>query len=224
MNAVNVVAWNLNNGDRPTFPNELASLPEAVAYAFNETAGHNGDLDRWAKRLNLRCVTGTGDAGSNVQLYLDRDRVVVERWGVEIVDVPWRGPKGKRIAARAIVWALVQVDGIPLLLVAVHGQWNPVRNLRAWRAYQRTLRRVVRRWTHVDVLVIGDHNQSFAKRIAWSVRRTAWRVGARVIPTGLPVDYGLLRPGRVRRWAVTARKGARMLSDHRYVVYRLVKR
>lgn len=227
---VNVVAWNLNNGDRPSFPNELASLPEAVAYAFSETAGHNNDLDRWAKRKGLRCITGVGDIGSNVQLYLDADRVSLvptddpDHYGVEIVHVTWRGPKGKPIAGRSFVWALVEVDGVPLLLVAVHGPWNPVKNFRAWRAYWRAVRRLARHFPSVDMLLVGDLNQSFAKRVAWSIRRTAWRLRARVVPTALPVDYGLFRPRRRSRWTVTARKGARMLSDHAYVLYRLVKR
>lgn len=230
MNLVKVVAWNLGNGDRATFPNELASLPEAVAYAFNELAGHLVDLDRWADRRHLLAVVnpalvdGTRDVVRNTQLYVDPAHVKILRYGVEVVEVPWRGPKGKRIAGRSIVWAHVEIDGVKIVLVAVHAPWGPLVNRKAWRAYQETLRRIGGWFPSDDMLILGDQNQSWAARTAFAIRGTANVIRARLVPGGGTVDFGLFRPGRVRRWSVSARKGLRLFSDHAYIVYRLVAR
>lgn len=219
-----VVAWNPKVGHRRTFRNELASLPPASAYAFNECGGHWDDLDHWARRQGSTVLTGTGDIGSNSALILGPD-VKVIRWGVEIVDVPWRGPKGKRIEGRSIVWALVEIDGVPLFLVVDHGPWNPVLNWRAWRAYQQRLRRMGTWFPSVDLLLVGDHNQPWSTRIAWAIRGTANKIRARYIASGSPLDYGIFRSGTKPRWLrVTARKGVRLFSDHAYIVYRLVTR
>lgn len=224
MTIANVVAWNLKVGRRVTFPNELASLPHASVYAFNECGGHWDDLDRWSNDAGLAIITSVGDVGSNSALFLSAKRVEIVNGGVEIVDVEFRGPKGKRIPGRSIVWALVRVDDVPLFLVLDHGPWNPVLNFRAWRAYQQRLRRMGTWFPSVDMLLVGDHNQSHATRAAWAIRGTANAIRARLVPGGGSVDFAIHRPGRFKRWAVTTIKGARMFSDHAYYLYRLVSR
>lgn len=216
---VAVLAWNVRVGRRKGFSAELRRLPWASVYAFNEADGHWSDLADWAKERDLRRVEASG----GVALYVGK-RVQIEGSGVKHVNARWFGPKGKRFNTRPIVWALLRVDGRPLFVVVQHAPWNPVKNAVAWKAYQQQLRRMGTWFPSVDMLLIGDANQSWAKRVAWAIRGTANKIRGRYVPTGASVDYGIFRPGK-NGWAtVRGALGVRHGSDHAYTMYRLVNK
>lgn len=216
MLAANVVAWNCKVGRRKSFRSELDRLPTAVVYAFNEADGHYDVLADWAEDESLRRVQASG----GVALYVSR-RVEVIASGVDTVRARWVGPKGKVFRSRPIVWALLKVDGRGLYLEVQHGPWNPVKNAAAWRAYQQRLRALGAWFPSVDLLIVGDPNMSWAKRVAWAIRGTANKIRARYVPTGAVIDFGIFRPGNKPQWDVKGIEGDEMGSDHPFVLYRL---
>lgn len=215
----NVVAWNCKVGRRKSFRSELDRLPAASVYAFNEADGHYADLADWAEDKGLRRLEASG----GIALFVGQ-RVEVIASGVDVVKARWVGPKGKRFRSRPIVWGLLKIDDRGLYLEVQHAPWNPVKNSRAWRAYQQRLRDLGEWFPSVDLLIVGDTNQSWAKRVAWAIRGTANKIRGRYVPTGSSIDFGIFRPGKKPLWDVKGIEGAELGSDHAYVTYRLTPR
>ena len=213
------LAWNCKVGRRKSFPAELDSLPLASVAAFNEADGHWADLADWAKERGMRRVAADGGVG----LYVGK-RVEVVEFRVEHVEARWRGPKGKLFVSRPIIWALLRIDGRALFVVVQHAPWNPIKNAVAWRAYQAKLRQVGTWFPFADMLLVGDANQSWAKRTAWSIRATVRKFRGRQVTTGASVDYAAFRPGENGQWRVRGVLGKRLGSDHPYTAYRLINR
>lgn len=216
-----VLAWNCKVGRRKSFDTELDRLPPHSIYAFNEAVGRGREaqLADWARERKLRRIESSG----GVMLYVG-PRVVDVGSGVEHVNARWLGPKGKRFNTRPIIWAMLRVDNRPLYVVVQHAPWNPVKNGVAWRAYQKRLRRMGTWFPSVDMLLIGDANQSWAKRVAWAIRGTANKIRGRYVPTGAAVDYAVFRPGDPGEFLVKGALGARLGSDHKYTSYRLISK
>lgn len=222
-----VVVWNCKVGDRDHFPAELDTLRGKKVIGLLETGGHRGDIYRWAARHGYTTiVTGEGDVGASSMLLIHKT-VAVQHSGVLVSRVKWKGPKGKTIEGRAFPWARVVLDGRVLDVVVVHMPWNPARNLRAWISCSSMIRRFATSHPSVDQLYLGDFNQRTSVRVLWSIWRTARRIGGRIIATGAPLDYGILRPAKrpagrpVRPVVVTGHKGAQLDSDHHVVTYEI---
>lgn len=217
------VAWNMNNGARDDVDKALDALAASGARLIGlmECLGHWPVIRKWAKANGFSIITGEGDPGSSSAFlvrhesgHLDGGTITIPTW--------WRGPKGKRIRGRTIVWEKSVVDGRPTLDVLVHGGWNPVLNALVNRRIHEEIRELAAKNPGWDMYVRGDLNARADSRRPFSPLGTANKIGAEIIATGASVDLVMFRPaakptGEVRRLPVpkpVAVKGDKYDSDH----------
>lgn len=217
------IAWNMKVGSRDGVDDALDALAASGARLIGlmECLGHWKVIRRWATANGWSVITGVGDPGSS-SAYLVRHGSGHHSGGVIVVKTRWRGPKGKRIAGRPIVWEKSTDDGRQTLDVLVHGVWNPVLNVLAKRRIAEEIRRLADRNPGWDLYVRGDFNERVDSRRPFSPLGTANKIGARIIASGAPLDYVMFRPapkpvGQMIRRKVpkpVAVKGPKYGSDH----------
>lgn len=174
-----------------------------------ECRGNWAVIQRIAKRYGYRVVTGVGDEGSSSAL-LVRDGLKILDKGMIGTGIVWDGPKGRAHLGRRFPWATVELQGVPRTFVVVHMPWNPRTNRNAWDACLAALYAFE---ADGEVEFMGDWNTT---RIAAIARR----LRARVIRTGDPLMYALVRPAPGQPLTVIGDAKTTEGSDHPYVVTR----
>ena len=221
--SVDRVAWNMKVGRRAGVAEALDALAASGARLIGlmECLGHWPVIRSWAKSRGWSIITGVGDPGSS-SAYLVRHRTGHVSGGTITIPTRWRGPKGRRIPGRTIVWEKSIDDGRPTLDVLVHGVWNPVLNFLANRRIHLEIRRLAEINPGWDMYVRGDLNARADSRRPFSPLGTANKIGAEIVPTGALVDLVMFRPapkpigGVIRRKVPrpVAVKGGKYGSDH----------
>lgn len=231
LGAADIAVWNGKVGDRPTFAAELEAVGTGKRIiGLMETGGHRGVIREFAGDLGYSIFTGKGDVGASSQLLVKHHSGVTGH-GLIRVDTRWYGPQGKPIDGRAFPWVRYVDDGRPTMFILPHMPWGPtkLRNRAAWRECNLALRHYAEVSLGYDLLIAGDFNQKITEDRGYSIKATANVIGAQVIRTGAPLDFGLWRPAsRPRAEAaarpvpvVTAVKGDDYESDHHAIGYRI---
>lgn len=221
-----VGAWNSKVGHRRSYLGEVAEEVKGKdVQGLMETAGHRVDLRKFAREKGFARVTGVQvgkDSEPLSSLLLVREGIKIVKRGVINVKSPWIGPQGGKFSGRYFPWVRVRKDGVDTLVVLVHMPWNPRKNARAVRACHKALRQFAKNHPDVDLLIMGDINEAASSR---RVKRTARKIGAKIVPGASGIDYAFFRPRRERpskpgvRRRVTGKRGSKRGSDHHAATY-----
>lgn len=191
------VFWNMKVGRRPGVRAVLDALAASGCrnICLNECGGHWSVIRAWAKARGWSIITGEGDVGSASAILVKHHSGHIDS-GTKTIDIPWKGPKGKTIPGRVLIWEKAHVGDRRVLTIDMHQVWGP--NRESNDDTKRAVAETVRRWADLnpgwDIYAGADHNEDRHARTPFSPLGTANYIDGRILPGGHGVDYIIHRP------------------------------